>query len=84
MIYLKPEKNVGTIFYKNKKVMGEMKSNGKLIKEFFSREQKSNLGILTGDNKSNRIALVYNLMTKEVSKRYIELKIKIILLEIFF
>tara|TARA_Y100000996_G_C22526405_1_gene644599 strand:- start:1036 stop:1662 length:627 start_codon:yes stop_codon:yes gene_type:complete len=71
VIYIKPEKNIGTIFYKNKK------GDGKNIVEwrmnrgvFFSRSEKETWHSYKGDGKSNRVALVYNLMTKRIKDVY--------------
>ena len=71
VIYLKPEKNVGTIFYKNKKGDGRNEIEWKINKGvFFSRTEKQSWHSYKGDNKSNRIALVYNLMTKRIKEVY--------------
>ena len=72
VIYIKPEKNIGTKFYKNKK--GD---EGKEIEwkqnrgVFFAREERQTWHSFEGDGKLNRIVLIYNLMTnniKEVNK----------------
>ena len=71
VIYLFPEKNTGTIFYENKK--GE---NKKIIEwrqnraVFFSRNEKETWHSYEGDGISNRVALVYNLMTKNLKDVY--------------
>jgi len=72
VVYLYPEKNNGTYFYKNKKgdekKIIEWKQNRAV---FFSRKERDSWHSYEGDGKSNRLALVYNLMTsniKEVSK----------------
>tara|TARA_Y100000741_G_scaffold362234_1_gene347618 strand:- start:574 stop:1200 length:627 start_codon:yes stop_codon:yes gene_type:complete len=69
VIYLRPEKNSGTIFYKNKigdeKKEVEWKQNRAV---FFSRKEKSTWHSYQGDGKSNRVALVYNLMTNDIKK----------------
>ena len=71
VIYLKPEKNVGTIFYKNKKGDGRNEIEWKINKGvFFSRTERQSWHSYKGDNKSNRIALVYNLMTKRIKEVY--------------
>ncbi len=67
VIYLKPEKNLGTFFYDSK--------NGENVNEiewkqnravFFSREEKKTWHSYRGDGISNRTALVYNLMTTKI------------------
>ena len=72
VIYLKPEKNTGTLFYKNKKGDDKKEIEWKQNRGvFFSRSEKKTWHSYEGDRNSNRIALVYNLMTtniKEVSK----------------
>ena len=72
VVYLKPEKNAGTIIYDNKKGKNpneiKWKKNRAL---FFSRTEKSSWHNYKGDGQNNRIALVYNLMTtntKEICK----------------
>ena len=72
VVYLKPEKNTGTIIYKNQK--GENSNEIEWRKNralFFSRTEKYSWHNYKGDGKNNRIVLVYNLMTtktKEVCK----------------
>ena len=69
VIYLRPEKNSGTIFYKNKK--GEEKNEIEWKQNravFFSRKERSTWHSYQGDGKRNRGALVYNLMTKDIKK----------------
>ena len=81
VIYLKPQNNSGTIFYTNKKGDGKKEIGWKINKAvFFSREERTTWHSYQGDGKSNRIVLVYNLMTKKL-KRYSKLKIKISYLE---
>jgi len=71
VIYLKPEKNVGTIFYKNKRGEGRNEIEWQVNKGvFFSRVEQQSWHSYKGDNKSNRIALVYNLMTKRIKEVY--------------
>ena len=64
VIYLKPQKNAGTIIYENK--IGK-KPNEIEWKEnrafFFSRTEQGSWHNYKGDEKNNRIVLVYNLMT---------------------
>ena len=68
VVYLKPESNSGTIFYKDKKDTSnkeivEWKPNRAV---FFSRTERSTWHSYQGDGKSNRIVLVYNLMTYKI------------------
>lgn len=71
VIYLKPEKNVGTIFYSNKKGEGKKIIDWKINRAvFFSRNEKETWHSYKGDGKSNRIALVYNLMTNRIKDVY--------------
>lgn len=71
VIYLKPEKNVGTIFYSNKKGEGKKIIDWKLNRAvFFSRNERETWHSYKGDGKSNRIALVYNLMTNRIKDVY--------------
>ncbi len=67
VVYLKPEKNSGTIFYDNKKGQGkkviEWRPNRAV---FFSRSEKETWHSYEGDGVSNRLALVYNLMTNDI------------------
>ena len=69
VIYLYPEQNKGTIIYKNKKGEDkriiEWKQNRSL---FFSREEKITWHSYEGNNTSDRVALVYNLMTTQIKK----------------
>ena len=67
VIYLKPEKNVGTLFYDNK--IGTNKKEINWLQNravFFSRAEKKTWHSYEGDKISNRIALVYNLMTTDI------------------
>lgn len=72
VVYLMPKKNSGTLFYKNKKGDDKREIEWKQNRGvFFSRSEKKTWHSYEGDKNSNRIALVYNLMTtniKEVSK----------------
>jgi hypothetical protein len=69
VIYLSPEKNSGTFFYKNQqgdnKKEIEWKTNRGV---FFSRLERESWHSYEGDSKSNRIVLVYNLMTSKISE----------------
>ena len=71
VIYLKPEKNYGTMFYKNKKGEAERLIEWKVNRAvFFSRSERETWHSFKGDGKSNRIVLVYNLMTKRIKQVY--------------
>lgn len=69
VIYLKPERNLGTIFYDNKKgdnkTVVPWKQNRAL---FFSRREKESWHSFMSDGHNNRFVLVYNLMTNNVRK----------------
>ena len=71
VIYLSPEFNTGTILYDNRqgnnKHIIEWKKNRSL---FFSRKEKETWHSYEGNDKSDRIALVYNLMTTQIKKVY--------------
>ena len=69
VIYLKPEKNNGTFFYKNKKGDDERKIPWEQNKAvFFSRVEKESWHSYEGDKISNRLAIVYNLMTNNIKQ----------------
>ena len=71
VIYLKPQNNVGTIFYSNKKGEGKQIIDWKVNRAvFFSRSERETWHSYKGDGKSNRIALVYNLMTNRIKDVY--------------
>ena len=71
VIYLKPEKNSGTIFYDNKKGDGKKIIDWKINRAvFFSRIERETWHSYKGDGNSNRIALVYNLMTNRIKEVY--------------
>lgn len=64
VIYLKPKENAGTFFHKNKKGEGSFEITWEPNKGvFFSRAEKETWHSYKGDGKSNRLVLVYNLMT---------------------
>ena len=71
VIYLFPTKNSGTIFYSDKKGNSkktiEWKQNRGV---FFSRIEGESWHSYQGDGNSDRIALVYNLMTKKIKDVY--------------
>ena len=67
VVYLKPEKNSGTIFYDNKKGQGKKEIEWRPNRAvFFSRSEKETWHSYEGDGVSNRLALVYNLMTNDI------------------
>ena len=70
VIYLKPFINKG-IFYANKKGEErneiEWKTNRGV---FFAREERNTWHSFEGDGKSNRLALLYNLMTTKIKEVY--------------
>jgi hypothetical protein len=69
VIYLRPEKNLGTIFYKNKNGEDRNETEWKQNRAvFFSRSERETWHSYEADGKQNRIALVYNLMTNEIKK----------------
>ena len=71
VIYLRPEQNSGTIFYENKKGDGKKIVEWKINRAvFFSRAERSTWHSYEGDGKSNRLALVYNLMTNDIKGVY--------------
>ena len=71
VVYLKPEKNSGTLFYKNKKGEAKEEVEWKVNKAvFFSRAEKETWHSYQGDGKSNRLVLVYNLMTSKLKDVY--------------
>lgn len=71
VIYLKPEKNLGTFFYNNKQGEGEREIEWKTNKGvFFSRTERQSWHSYKADNKSNRVVVVYNLMTKRIKEVY--------------
>ena len=71
VIYLHPKMNTGTIFYDNKKG-----NNKKIIPwkknraVFFSRKERETWHSYEGNRKSDRIALIYNLMTNRIKDVY--------------
>lgn len=71
VIYIYPNNNCGTILYENKKGHGkkiiEWKQNRNLI---FSRIERKTWHSFESDGVSDRVALVYNLMTTQIKKVY--------------
>ena len=71
VIYLSPEQNSGTAFYNDKKGANKTEMEWKKNRAvFFSRREKETWHSYQGDAKNNRVALVYNLMTKNIKKVY--------------
>ena len=71
VIYLTPTQNKGTMFYTNKNGDGKKIIKWKVNRAvFFSRKEKTTWHSYEGDGKKNRLALVYNLMTKNLKKVY--------------
>ena len=69
VIYLYPKKNKGTFIYKNRD--GENKKEIEWLQNkafFFSRSENYSWHSYEGDKISNRLALVYNLMTYDLKK----------------
>jgi hypothetical protein len=71
VVYLKPEKNTGTLLYASKSdtspVEVPWKPNRALI---FSRIDQTTWHAYQGDGQNNRLALVYNLMTSDIRGVY--------------
>lgn len=67
VIYLKPEKNSGTLFYSSKSGQDKKEIKWKQNRAvFFSRKERSTWHSYNGDGNNNRVALVYNLMTSKI------------------
>lgn len=67
VIYIKPSKNSGTNFFSTKKGKTKKTIQWKLNRAvFFSRKERETWHSYQGDGKSNRIVLVYNLMTRNI------------------
>ena len=67
VIYLHPEKNSGTSFHNDKKGSEKITIEWKINRAvFFSRKEKETWHSYEGDGLNDRIALVYNLMTKRI------------------
>tara|TARA_B110000967_G_C18851655_1_gene544972 strand:+ start:1177 stop:1812 length:636 start_codon:yes stop_codon:yes gene_type:complete len=72
VVYLYPEKNIGTIFSKdNKKGLNNKVIDWKQNRAvFFSRKERETWHTYKGDGKNNRVVLVYNLCTKRLRDVY--------------
>ena len=69
VIYIKPEKNSGTVFYKTKSGKGKKEIEWEVNKAiFFSRSERETWHSYSGDGISNRVTIVYNLMTDDTKK----------------
>ena len=69
VIYVSPEINAGTIFYDNKKGKNKVQTEWKVNRGvFFSRKENKSWHSYEGDKLSTRVALVYNLFTKDIKK----------------
>lgn len=67
VVYIKPSINSGTTFYDSKNGDGKKEIEWKKNRAiFFSRVERETWHSYKGDKKSNRIVLVYNLMTKRI------------------
>ena len=67
VIYIKPEKNSGTVFYETKSGHGKNIIEWEVNKAvFFSRVERKTWHSYSGDGKSNRVTIVYNLMTDDI------------------
>ena len=71
VIYLSPQKNSGTSFYNDKKGSNKTNIDWKTNRAvFFSRKERETWHSYEGDKISNRVALVYNLMTNNIKEVY--------------
>jgi len=69
VIYLKPNKNSGTNFFSTKSGKSKKIIPWKLNRAvFFSRKERETWHSYHADGKSNRIVLVYNLMTRNIKE----------------
>ena len=66
VIYLYPENNIGTIFYNTKNGKDKNVTEWKINRAvFFSRIERETWHSYEADSDNDRIALIFNLMTKE-------------------
>lgn len=69
VVYIKPEKNSGTVFYQTKSGQGKKIIEWEVNKAiFFSRSERETWHSYSGDGVSKRVTLVYNLMTNDIKK----------------
>ena len=78
VIYLYPEKNIGTIFYNTKSGKDKNITDWKINRAvFFSRKERVTWHSYEADSENDRITLIFNLITKEKNlKRVLELENK--------
>jgi hypothetical protein len=83
VIYIKPEKNFGTILYSNHKGDDPRVIEWKQNRGFFFSRNENSFHNYKGDGVSNRMALVYNLCTNDIKSvckiddiNYFKLKIR--------
>ena len=78
VIYLYPEKNVGTIFYNTKSGKDKNVIDWKINRAvFFSRKERETWHSYEADDVNDRITLIFNLMTKEKNfKKVLEIEKK--------
>jgi hypothetical protein len=66
VVYLYPEKNIGTIFYNTKNGKDKNVTEWKINRAvFFSRIERETWHSYEADSNNDRITLIFNLMTKE-------------------
>ena len=70
VIYLKPQENCGTNFYDSKSGKNKRTIEWKCNRAVFSRLERKTWHSYNGDKKSNRVVLVYNLMTNRIKQVY--------------
>jgi hypothetical protein len=71
VVYLKPFQNIGTNFYSSKFGKDHKVIDWKINRAvFFARKERKTWHSFEGDGKSNRVALVYNLMTSRIKDAY--------------
>ena len=78
VIYLYPEKNVGTFFYNTKSGKDKYIIKWKVNRAvFFSRKERETWHSYEADDANDRITLIFNLMTKEENfKKVLEVEKK--------
>ena len=76
VVYLKPFQNIGTNFYSSKFGKDHKVIDWKINRAvFFARKERKTWHSFEGDGQSDRIALVYNLVTNQI-KRVFEIENK--------
>ena len=84
VIYLSPKKNSGTFLYSDRRGNGKKEIQWKQNRAlFFSRSEENSWHSYEGDNNSNRVVLIFNLMTNNLKKacelenlNYIKIKLR--------